>query len=77
MRAACLVPARGLAPARGLLAAGRLRAGSLCTGYGGLDLAVMAMLDIVLAWCALRSGGDSPDRGMSAGRWAKDGRCLA
>ena len=46
MRAACLVPARSL------LAGGRLRGGSLCTGYGGLDLAVMAVLDIALAWCA-------------------------
>lgn len=30
----------------------RLRIGSLCTGYGGLDLAVMAVLDAALAWCA-------------------------
>jgi DNA (cytosine-5)-methyltransferase 1 len=30
----------------------RLRAGSLCTGYGGLDLAVLAVLDTALAWCA-------------------------
>jgi DNA (cytosine-5)-methyltransferase 1 len=30
----------------------RLRAGSLCTGYGGLDLAVLAVLDAALAWCA-------------------------
>jgi DNA (cytosine-5)-methyltransferase 1 len=33
-------------------AATRLRAGSLCTGYGGLDLAVLAVLDAALAWCA-------------------------
>jgi len=29
-----------------------LRAGSLCTGYGGLDLAVTAVLGAALAWCA-------------------------
>jgi DNA (cytosine-5)-methyltransferase 1 len=29
-----------------------LRAGSLCTGYGGLDLAVAAVLGARLAWCA-------------------------
>ena len=29
-----------------------LRIGSLCTGYGGLDLAVTAVLDAELAWCA-------------------------
>jgi DNA (cytosine-5)-methyltransferase 1 len=29
-----------------------LRIGSLCTGYGGLDLAVMAVADAELAWCA-------------------------
>jgi DNA (cytosine-5)-methyltransferase 1 len=29
-----------------------LQAGSLCTGYGGLDLAVLAVLGAVLAWCA-------------------------
>ncbi|MFL6072450.1 MAG: DNA cytosine methyltransferase [Mycobacteriales bacterium] len=28
------------------------RIGSLCTGYGGLDLAVMAVLEAELAWCA-------------------------
>jgi DNA (cytosine-5)-methyltransferase 1 len=33
-------------------AGGWLRAGSLCTGYGGLDLAVMAVLNARLAWCA-------------------------
>ncbi len=38
-------------PAAGRCAS-RLRAGSLCTGYGGLDLAVIAVLDVVLAWCA-------------------------
>ena len=32
--------------------AGPLRIGSLCTGYGGLDLAVTAVLDAGLAWCA-------------------------
>jgi len=32
--------------------AGPLRAGSLCTGYGGLDLAVTAVLGARLAWCA-------------------------
>ena len=30
----------------------RLRAGSVCTGYGGLDLAVAAVLGAALAWCA-------------------------
>jgi DNA (cytosine-5)-methyltransferase 1 len=29
-----------------------LRAGSLRSGYGGLDLAVMAVLNTRLAWCA-------------------------
>lgn len=29
-----------------------LRCGSLCTGYGGLDLAVIAVLGARLAWCA-------------------------
>jgi hypothetical protein len=29
-----------------------LTAGSLCTGYGGLDLAVMAVTGARLAWCA-------------------------
>jgi len=44
-------PARlaGTPPAR---RAGQLRSGSLCTGYGGLDLAVMAVLGARLAWCA-------------------------
>ena len=32
--------------------AGPLRIGSLCTGYGGLDLAVTAVLHAELAWCA-------------------------
>ena len=32
--------------------AGPLTAGSLCTGYGGLDLAVMAVTGARLAWCA-------------------------
>ena len=36
----------------GILPARQLRSGSLCTGYGGLDLAVMAVLDARLAWCA-------------------------
>jgi DNA (cytosine-5)-methyltransferase 1 len=31
---------------------GRLRAGSLCTGYGGLDMAVTAVLDAEVAWYA-------------------------
>ena len=31
---------------------GQLRVGSLCTGYGGLDLAVTAVLDARLAWYA-------------------------
>ena len=43
MRAACLVPAQGPRAARAV------RAGSLCTGYGGLDLAGMAVLDVALA----------------------------
>jgi DNA (cytosine-5)-methyltransferase 1 len=30
----------------------QLRIGSLCTGYGGLDLAVQAVLDARLAWYA-------------------------
>lgn len=29
-----------------------LRIGSLCSGYGGLDLAVMTVLNADLAWCA-------------------------
>lgn len=33
-------------------APGPLAAGSLCTGYGGLDLAVMAVTGARLAWCA-------------------------
>ena len=32
--------------------AGPLTAGSLCSGYGGLDLAVMAVTGARLAWCA-------------------------
>lgn len=31
---------------------GALRLGSLCTGYGGLDLAVMDVLGAELVWCA-------------------------
>ena len=31
---------------------GALRAGSLCTGYGGLDIAVTAVTGARLAWCA-------------------------
>ncbi len=31
---------------------GRLRIGSLCTGYGGLDMAVTAVLDSEVAWYA-------------------------
>ena len=34
------------------LSAGPLRSGSLCTGYGGLDLAVMAVLNASMTWCA-------------------------
>jgi len=33
-------------------APGRLRVGSLCTGYGGLDLAVEAVCDATLVWYA-------------------------
>jgi DNA (cytosine-5)-methyltransferase 1 len=33
-------------------AGGQLTAGSLCTGYGGLDLAVMAVTGARLAWVA-------------------------
>jgi DNA (cytosine-5)-methyltransferase 1 len=29
-----------------------LRVGSLCSGYGGLDLAVLSVLNARLAWCA-------------------------
>jgi DNA (cytosine-5)-methyltransferase 1 len=29
-----------------------LRLGSLCTGYGGLDMAVQAVFGAQLAWCA-------------------------
>ena len=49
-------PARlaGAPPAR------RLRSGSLCAGYGGLDLAVMTVLGARLAWCA------EPDRHAAA-----------
>jgi DNA (cytosine-5)-methyltransferase 1 len=36
----------------GDLPAGPLRSGSLCTGYGGLDLAAIAVLGARLAWCA-------------------------
>jgi DNA (cytosine-5)-methyltransferase 1 len=48
-------PRHGLAARYGLAArhrVGRLRAGSVCTGYGGLDLAVAAVLGAALAWCA-------------------------
>lgn len=34
--------------------------GSMCTGYGGLDLAVSAVLDIARAWVA------DPDLGAAA-----------
>jgi hypothetical protein len=30
----------------------RLRIGSLCTGYGGLDLAVLDVLGGQMIWCA-------------------------
>src|ERR1035441_9587967 len=55
VRAACLVPARCV------LEGGRLRTGSLCTGYGGLDLAMMAVLDVALAWCAEAGLQHRPD----------------
>jgi len=42
-------PRHGLAARRRVC---RLRAGSVCTGYGGLDLAVAAVLGAALAWCA-------------------------
>ncbi|MGH3157241.1 MAG: DNA cytosine methyltransferase [Streptosporangiaceae bacterium] len=29
-----------------------LRVGSMCSGYGGLDLAVLSVLNARLAWCA-------------------------
>jgi DNA (cytosine-5)-methyltransferase 1 len=35
-----------------LRAVAPLRAGSLCTGYGGLDIAAAAVLGAVLFWCA-------------------------
>jgi len=47
-----------MSPSRHLPAKGggrlspRLGIGSLCTGYGGLDLAVLAALDAALIWCA-------------------------
>jgi DNA (cytosine-5)-methyltransferase 1 len=44
------LPAARRLPAR--RRASPLRAGSLCTGYGGLDLAVAAVLGAALAWCA-------------------------
>jgi site-specific DNA-cytosine methylase len=37
----------GLVPA-----GGRLRLGSVCTGYGGLDIAVHAVLEVDLCWYA-------------------------
>jgi len=36
----------------GAVPAGPLLAGSLCTGYGGLELAAAAVLGARLAWCA-------------------------
>ena len=36
----------------GKLPRGALTAGSLCSGYGGLDLAVMAVIGARLAWTA-------------------------
>ena len=47
-------------------AAGPLRTGSLCTGYGGLDLAVTAVLDAGLAWYA---EPDPHAAGVLAARW--------
>ena len=46
--------------------AGPLRIGSLCTGYGGLDLAVTAVLDAGLAWYA---EPDPHAAGVLAARW--------
>ncbi len=48
------------------LAAGPLRIGSLCTGYGGLDLAVTAILDAGLTWYA---EPDPDAAGVLAARW--------
>jgi DNA (cytosine-5)-methyltransferase 1 len=42
------------------------RIGSLCTGYGGLDLAVLAVLDGHLAWCA---DNDPAAARLLAARW--------
>ena len=36
----------------GTRARGPLRVGSMCSGYGGLDLAVLSVLNAELAWCA-------------------------
>ena len=46
--------------------AGPLTAGSLCSGYGGLDLAVMAVTGARLAWCAET---DRYAAGVLARRW--------
>ena len=46
--------------------AGPLQIGSLCTGYGGLDLAVTAVLDAGLAWYA---EPDPHAAGVLAARW--------
>jgi len=43
-----------------------LRIGSLCTGYDGLDLAVLAVLGGHLAWCA---DNDPAATGLLAARW--------
>ena len=43
-----------------------MRIGSICTGYGGLDLAVEAMFDGELVWCADTAPGPSS---VIAARW--------
>jgi DNA (cytosine-5)-methyltransferase 1 len=40
------------APSPAAPSSSRLRAGSLCTGYGGLDIGVTAVLDAEVAWYA-------------------------
>ena len=48
--------------------AGPLTAGSLCSGYGGLDLAVMAVTGARLAWTA------ETDRYAAWASWRTTGR---
>lgn len=43
-----------------------MRIGSLCTGYGGLDMAVEAMFDAEMAWCAETS---TPASTVITSRW--------